>query len=100
MYSPVGHRTAASTNYFPHVTTQINLDCAVVHLDFNWEKLRALKERYGCSASIFDPGQLGAVLITSEDPEVPVTQMIGEFGIETLDAYLDRSRHRNSDARI
>src|SRR5690606_27636859 len=62
--SPVGHTLAASTNYFDFTTATVNLDCRVVHLDGNWGKLRALKEKYGSQVTIFDPGRLGAVLLT------------------------------------
>lgn len=92
IYSPVGHCVARSTNYFQSVTARINLDCQVVHLDGHWEKLRALKDFYGRSVTIFDPGQLGSVLVSSEDESVSVLQMMAEFKIQTLDDYLAGSR--------
>ncbi len=100
LYSPVGQLLASSTNYFNHVTARVNLDCAVVHLDFHWEKLRALKEHYGPDVVVSDPGQLGAVLVSSESSIVSVSDMLRKFQIETLDEYLGRSRERNESARF
>lgn len=99
IWSPVGQRLAASTNYFPHVTAAVNLDCAVVHLDFNWEKLRALKERHGRDVLIGDPGELGAILVSSRSETHSARDMLRDFGIEPLDSYLARSRAASEAAR-
>lgn len=97
--SPVGELIASSTNYFDFVTHTVNLDCKVVHLDFNQEKLRQMKEKYGPKVSIFDPGYLGAVLISSETDEVTSDELVAEFEIELLDDYLARSIAHREDAR-
>ena len=89
---PVGEVLASTTNYYDYVTTTVNLDCCVVHLDQNWERLDALKRKYGPEVSIFDPGLLAPVLITSESESRTVEEMVAEFEIELLDDYLDRSR--------
>ncbi len=98
LYSPTGALLASSTNYFHHLTVGANLDCAVVHLDFHWEKLRALKAHFARDVTLSDPGELGAILITSEHPELPVTAMLEQFEIQTLDSYLARSRSCNATA--
>lgn len=90
--NPMGDPVASSTNYFDYAVARINLDCRLVHLDYNREKLTALKEKYGPSVSISDPGKLASVLVTSEDKNVTADQMIKEFGIELLDDYLQRAR--------
>ena len=64
----------------------------MVHLDYNWSKLIALKEKYGTGVTISDPGKLGTVLVTSEDKNVTVGQMIKEFDLELLDDYFNRVR--------
>ncbi|WP_158602349.1 carbon-nitrogen hydrolase family protein [Cohnella endophytica] len=89
--SPVGEILATSTNYFDYVTTTVNLDCAVVHLDYNMERLRALKSKHGSKVKIADPGYLGAVLISSETDECTIRDMMKEFDIELLDDYLTRA---------
>jgi len=95
--SPVGHTLATTTNYMDYVTTSVNLDCRVVHLDYNWPRLNALKAKYGPGVTLFDPGHLASVLVTSELEGIPVDEMLREFEIELLDDYLARSlaHHHN-----
>lgn len=93
--NPVGEVVAQSTNYYPYVSHTINLDYAVAHLDYNWEKLDALRRKYGRGVEVRDPGLLGAVLITSETEGVSAMDMVAEFQIELLDDYMARSlKHR------
>jgi len=90
--NPVGNVVATSTNYFDYAVSRINLDVKLVHLDYNWDKLSSLKEKYGAAVTISDPGQVGAVIVTSEDKNISVDQMIQEFDIELLDDYFNRAR--------
>jgi len=89
--SPLGETIASSTNYYPYTTARVNLDCAVVHLDFNKSRLFEAKKKYGPKFRVYDPGQLGSVLISSESDELSIQEIIAEFGIELLDDYLQRS---------
>ena len=89
--NPLGQVIASNTNYFDHAVATVNLDCALVHLDGNWGRLRAMNAKYGPQVKITDPGQLGAVLIASEHEKVSIDEMIDEFEIERLDDYLTRS---------
>jgi predicted amidohydrolase len=94
--NPLGEVVAANTNYFDYAVADVNLDCRLAHLDYNWSRLRALKSKYGPKVKITDPGFLGCVLITSEDEETTVDKMIGEFKIELLDDYMARAlAHRH-----
>ncbi len=90
--NPFGDIIATTTNYFDFVVTTVNLDCRLVHLDFNWEKLTALKNKYGDNVTIYDPGKVGAVLVISEHEKISANEMISEFNIELLDDYLKHSR--------
>lgn len=87
--NPLGQVVASSTNYFDYAVATVNLDCALVHLDYNWERLRKLKARYGPKVEITDPGCLGAVLVSSKHPTISADEMIKEF--ELLDDYFTRS---------
>ena len=89
--SPSGEILAQTTNYFNHVTETINLDCKLVHLDCNRNKITAAKQKYGAKFSMKDPGLLGSVLISSETEEVTIDEIIDEFKIEILDDYMQRS---------
>lgn len=89
--SPVGETVGRSSSYYSYFTRTINLDYAVVHLDYNGIKLRKMKEKYGCGVTIHDPSHLGAVLVTSEVDNVSAMDMIKEFDVELLDDYFNRS---------
>lgn len=95
--NPLGETVARSSNYSKLLTAPVNLDNVVVHLDENWEKLSSLKHKYGRSVTIQDPGFLGAVLVTSEHPDITAREMIAEFGIATWDDYYARClKHRHT----
>jgi apolipoprotein N-acyltransferase len=88
--NPVGDVVARSTNYFGYITHSINLDYKVVHLDYNWGKIRNALTKYGSKVKMYDPGYLGSVLLTSETEEFTIDDIIQEFDIELLDDYFDR----------
>ena len=99
--SPVGEVVARSTNYFSHITHKINLDYIVCHLDYNWQKLDEIKKKYGAKVNIFDPGYLGAVLVSSESEELTAMDLVKEFELELLDEYFERCRnHRSISGKI
>jgi hypothetical protein len=90
--NPMGDVIASNTNYFDFAVAKINLDCRLVHLDYNWTRLTALKNKYGTTVKISDPGKLASVLITSENSKVTADDMVKEFEIEMLDDYMKRAR--------
>lgn len=99
--NPLGQVLASSTNYFDYAVADVNLDCRLAHLDYNWSRLRELKNKYGPKVTISDPGFLGSVLITSEDPAISVDDMIAEFHIELLDDYMTRAlAHRHTPGNM
>ncbi|MCL2421112.1 MAG: hypothetical protein FWD03_04575 [Defluviitaleaceae bacterium] len=87
--SPVGEVLAYSTNYQNHVTKTVNLDYELIHVDFNMEKLSRLKQKYGTEVTIFDPGNIGYVMLCSESKDVSAADMLREFEITALDDYLE-----------
>jgi hypothetical protein len=96
--NPIGERVAHSTNYLKRISAEINLDYQVVHLDENWEKLEAVKAKYGRGVTISDPDYVGAVLLTSNLDDVTSADMVKEFKIELWDEYYKRSvDHRNNN---
>lgn len=99
--SPVGSVIGSSTNYFQFVTSTVNLDCQVIHLDLNRTKFNAIKEKYGAKVKIYDPGQLGAVMISSESEDFTIKDIVNEFELELLDDYMSRSlAHRHAPGHI
>ena len=89
---PTGSVAASSTNYFNHVTTTINLDCQLVHLDCLFDKLSDLRDHYGTGVSVFDPGLLGSVLLTAEAQGLSIRNIMDEFNLPTLDEYFEESQ--------
>lgn len=94
--NPFGEILHSTSTYFDYVCGSVNLDCQIVHLDFNWEKLDALKQKYGSKVTIYDPGQYGCVLVTSNSQSVLATKMLEEFQIDNYDAYLKKSLDQRS----
>lgn len=89
--SPVGEIVASSSNYYHFVTKTVNLDCEVIHIDYNGAHFRSMKNKYGEKIRIHDPGLLGSVLLSSETDEFTVHDLIQEYGLERLDDYWQRA---------
>jgi predicted amidohydrolase len=89
--SPVGEIIATTTNYYHFITHTANLDCEVIHIDYNGAHFRKMKNKYGEKIRIHDPGLLGSVLLSSETDEFTVKDIIQEFGLELLDDYWTRT---------
>ncbi len=98
--NPVGEKIARTTNYYHYLTHEINLDFAVIHLDGNEKKIIAAKEKYGNKITVFDPGELGAVLLTSETDELTANDLVKEFDFELLDDYFNRSMKLQDENRF
>lgn len=88
--SPTGEILEKSTGYFLEVVYEINLDFALVHLDFNWDKIRALTNKYASIVTMHDPGGTGFVILTCESENHNMKEMLEEFEIEVLSNYLQR----------
>lgn len=89
---PLGEVLGKSTDYYNYISLDINLDCEVVHLDGNMQKIKDAKKKYGKKLIVKDPGHLGAVLLSNESKEYSVLQIIKEFEIELLSDYWKRTR--------
>ena len=93
--NPFGETVASTTNYYNFITGKVNLDYALVHIDYNDPKYRAAKEKYGDRLIIHDPGHIGAVMLTYEGTDRTVKDIIREFDIMLLDDYFNGCRaHR------
>lgn len=89
--NPIGDLVAQSTNYYPYVTADINLDYRIAHIDYNQDKFKAAKQKYGSQLKIYEPGHIGVVLLTSESDAVTMAEIVSEFDIELWDDYYARS---------
>ena len=89
---PLGRTLAESSAYGRIIFARINLDSQIVHIDYNVQRVRALKEKYREQVSIETASPEAVYFLSSLHPEVSIQDMIEEFEIETLDEYLDRAR--------
>jgi predicted amidohydrolase len=88
---PCGDIIAASSNYTDHISATVNLDCKLCHLDENRQKFAAAKAKYKSALTVKTPSYIGVALLTCNDPNITVNDIINEFEIETLDEYFNRS---------
>jgi predicted amidohydrolase len=89
---PLGRTLAESSAYGRIIFARINLDSRVVHIDYNVDRVRRLKEKYGPAVKIETASPEAVYFLSSYHPERSIAEMISEFEVETLDAYLDRAR--------
>ncbi|MEM2088148.1 MAG: carbon-nitrogen hydrolase family protein [Thermoproteota archaeon] len=89
--NPLGRVLAVSSSYQPVICYNINLDYKVLHLDYNWEKMGKVKEKYGLKIS-FEVARPEAVFLMScEAEETTVERIIEEFHMETRGEYFKRA---------
>ncbi len=89
---PLGRVLAESSQYGRVIFSRINLDSQIVHIDFNTDRVRRLKEKYGPQVQIETASPEAVYFLSSLHPDITIDEMIEEFEIERLDEYLDRSR--------
>ena len=88
---PVGEVISESSNYYKYLSARINLDYVVAHLDHNWERLDAMKRKYGDAVDVKVPYGLGCALLTCQSPDHTMPAIVDEFEIERWDDYYARS---------
>ncbi len=89
---PLGRVLAESSDYGKIIFARVNLDSQIVHIDYNIDRVRRMKEKYGPDVRIETASPEAVYFLSSLHPKVSIHDMIKEFGIEKLDDYLDRSR--------
>lgn len=89
--NPVGEVICESSNYKHHITATVNLDYKVAHLDYNYAKFKAMKEKYGDLVEMRVPYGLGCALLTCNDTTTTMGDIVDEFEIELWDDYYARA---------
>lgn len=79
-------------SHYRSIINKINTNFALVHLDFNAAKIDAALRAYGRRITMHHNNGLGVVLMTSNDEELPIMDVIREFDIELWDDYYARSQ--------
>ena len=96
---PFGRPVAISDCYTPHPRARINLDYVMVHLDKNRDHFPAIEKKYREEVSVDIPANVGPALIVSNTEKRTAEDIVREFGLETLDEYMERSVKANEGNR-
>lgn len=96
--NPLGRTLEESYEYNRTISRQINLDCRLLHLDFNSEKLESVKKAYGARVEFEVASPEGIFLLASSDPSKTSDDIIKEFSLETRSAYFNRAERIRRDA--
>jgi predicted amidohydrolase len=95
---PLGSPVCVTDCYNLIARTAVNLDRAVVHLDFNRAKFDDIERKYGDKIQIRIPANIGPAIIYSNSRDFSAADIVREFGLELLDDYFDRMRKANRKA--
>ena len=90
--NPLGRILAESSEYQQIQTVTLNLDCQVLHLDYNEKKFSAIEKKYGRTVTFEVLSPEALFLLTCHHPRKSVDDIIREFGLETRQAYYSRAR--------
>lgn len=97
---PLGTPLSVTDCYNKVARSEINLDRAVVHLDFNRDKFGDIERKYGKEVRIQTPPNLGPAIIYSNSEKRSAYDIVREFGLELLDDYFARMRSTNEKYRL
>lgn len=92
-----GATVGRTSDLMQYATAVLNLNRRVVHMDFNMEKLDAMRTKYAGDVIIEDLREEAFCVITSLKKGLEVADLIKEFDIELLPDYLDRSRRQRKE---
>ena len=93
-------RTLAETHCYADVAiADVNLDRAMVHLDFNQDRFDDIRRKYGREVAIDIPPNLGPALIFSLSDHRTAADIVAEYDLEPMDDYFTRSLAANASNR-
>jgi len=89
---PLGRILADSSMHAPIITSRLNLDRIVVHIDYNAGGVAEAKKKYGGKLEVVVASPEGLYMLINHDPKTTIDQIVREFNIEPLPVYYDRAR--------
>lgn len=89
--NPLGKVLAVSSLYSPVICKTINLDYRIVHIDYNYNKMDAIKKKYGPKVDIEVSRPEGIFMLTSNLEGLNVEKIMHDFQLETREEYFQRS---------
>ena len=96
---PLGTIISLTDCYNKTAIARINLDRAIVHLDYNRDKFQEIIRKYGDDIKICIPENLGSAIVYSKTDKMTAKHIVSEFELELLDTYLARAEKVNSEKR-
>jgi len=88
----------AEATYEQLIARRLNLDRRLLHMDYNWDKMDAILEKYGSGVSFEYFTREACFTIASERPDLGVEDIIREFGLEKRADYWARSQQVRAQA--
>jgi beta-ureidopropionase len=86
-------QTLAKTGWHDRVLAYtLDLDIGLFHLDFNGSVIAALRKTYGPDINLDVWHEEGLFTLTTNREDLSVADIVHEFSLDPLDAYLDRNR--------
>lgn len=81
----------AEATYEALIARRINLDRRLLHMDYNWDKMDAILDKYGTDVSFQYFTREACFTIASEREGLAVDDVIAEFGLERRADYFRRA---------
>ena len=89
--NPLGQYLVQSFMYCPIISKRINLDAAVLHIDYNHKQYDAMKAKYGDQIELNIIAPEAVFMLTCDHPEKTVQDIIREFDLELRTDYFARA---------
>lgn len=89
---PFGRVLASANGYSRVAVARVNLDRAIVHMDRNQDLFPDIQRRHRAGVRIEVSADLGVALVTCEAAGLSMADLMREFPLTPLDAYLDAGR--------
>ena len=99
LLDPFGRPVKLTDCYSPVARATVNLDRAMVHLDYNRDKFPEIEKKYLGEIVIDTPPNIGSALIFSNTDRLTAMDVVREFELELLDDYFERSLESNAKNR-
>lgn len=86
--------------YQKWITSELDLDNPLFHLDFQFDKVEAIRADYGPNVAIKVYEEEGWWRVLPQKPHIDILDIIRKYELETLDEYLARSTKVQEEHRM
>jgi predicted amidohydrolase len=98
--NPMGKVMAISEAYNPIVSSVVNLDYVVCHIDYNNAKFDEIKRKYGKGVELDVYSPEGRFILYSHMDGKSAEDIAEEFELETLESYFERANRVRMEALL